>query len=400
MRQLAKPIKIPAQSSPSVKGVVDLSLFETTLRNRLMHELETQGLSLNPAKFSREACREAQTRARTEGLARAESFLTSFANKAQKVLRNGKDVEPEKISLRLELVGASGTRTSDLFRWFNLAWWSMPYQKPYGRQMRYLVWDEYHNALVGLIGLQSPILRQAVRDDALGIAQEDRDYWVNMSMSAQRVGAVPPYNQLLGGKAVSLALVSNELRQDYKNKYSHRETIMDKRILPADLLFTTTTSAFGRSSVYNRIKVDGHLVAEPLGYTAGYGSFHVPDNIFRMMLRYLEMKGVVTDRYFGSGPSRRMKLIDKATALLGLRDFHRHGIKREYFLFSQVKNLKKVIAREEEPVYHDYSYQDLAEHWRQRWCVPRASRVDTWKNFDKATFMSQIQAEVMSRHGK
>lgn len=44
----------------------------------------------------------------------------------------------------------------------------------------------------------------SVRDSALGILPAKRDYWVNMSMNAQRVGALPPYNDLLGGKMAAL----------------------------------------------------------------------------------------------------------------------------------------------------------------------------------------------------
>ncbi|MFN3467742.1 MAG: Druantia anti-phage system protein DruA, partial [Candidatus Brocadiales bacterium] len=62
-----------------------------------------------------------------------------------------------------------------LFRWWNLVWWSIPYQHPYGRQMRFLLWDTTHNAPFGLIGLQSPVLKMAVRDNSLGISRNELD---------------------------------------------------------------------------------------------------------------------------------------------------------------------------------------------------------------------------------
>jgi hypothetical protein len=55
--------------------------------------------------------------------------------------------------------------------------------------MRFIIWDKTHDAPFGLISLQSPILKQAVRDRNLGIPNEELDYWVNRSMYAQRVGA-------------------------------------------------------------------------------------------------------------------------------------------------------------------------------------------------------------------
>ena len=66
--------------------------------------------------------------------------------------------------------------------------------------MRFLLWVKTHNALFGLIGLQSPVLKMSIRDNYLQIPNETLDLWVNKSMQAQRLGAIPPYNQLLGGR--------------------------------------------------------------------------------------------------------------------------------------------------------------------------------------------------------
>src|SRR5690606_17672524 len=152
-------------------------------------------------------------------------------------------------------------------RWWNLLWWSVPYQKAYGRQMRFLLWDKIHNAPFGLIGLQSPVLKMAVRDNYLQIPKETLDVWINKSMQAQRLGALPPYNQLLGSKMVALSLTSNEIRRAYKKKYKNVKTLLEKRLIEPDLLFITTTSAYGRSSIYNRLKYKNELVAESLGFT-------------------------------------------------------------------------------------------------------------------------------------
>jgi hypothetical protein len=67
---------------------------------------------------------------------------------------------------------------------------------------------------------------------------------------AQRVGALPPYNQLLGGKMTSITLVSDEIRDKYAEKYVGKKTLIKGRELPADLLFITTTSAFGKGTIY------------------------------------------------------------------------------------------------------------------------------------------------------
>jgi hypothetical protein len=36
-----------------------------------------------------------------------------------------------------------------LFLFWNLIWWSIPYERVYGRQSRFLVWDKTHDAPSG-----------------------------------------------------------------------------------------------------------------------------------------------------------------------------------------------------------------------------------------------------------
>ncbi len=96
-----------------------------------------------------------------------------------------------------------------------------------------------HIRLFGLIGLQSPVLKMSIRDNYLQIPNETLDLWVNKSMQAQRLGAIPPYNQLLGGKMVAMALTASELRRAYKKKYKDTETLMQKRIIEPDFFFNS-----------------------------------------------------------------------------------------------------------------------------------------------------------------
>ena len=156
-----------------------------------------------------------------------------------------------------------------------------------------------HNAPFGLISLQSPILKQAVRDKSLSIPNDELDYWVNRSMYAQRVGALPPYNQLIGGKMVALSLISNEIRAAYQEKYQNCKTIMAERNIESELLFITTTSAFGRSSIYNRLKYHQDI-GRKLGYTEGYGSFQIPGELYERIIEYLINIGENTARGYGN----------------------------------------------------------------------------------------------------
>ena len=47
----------------------------------------------------------------------------------------------------------------------------------------------------------------------------------------------------------------------------------------------------GRSSVYNRLKLDGVRYLEPIGYTRGWGHFHISDGLFLELRDYLRSIG-------------------------------------------------------------------------------------------------------------
>ena len=309
----------------TLEGVITgLTKSDQKLREKIIDVLRDQGFKINPhvrpAGCSKRTYRRIQSKARLEQLALHKKFLQEKLSKVKNYCRDGRDIDPDKISVELREV-LSGSLEEILFRWWNLVWWSIPYQRSYGRQMRFILWDAAHDMPFGLILLQSPVLKMSVRDKYLEIPKEELDLWVNRSMHAQRVGALPPYNEILGGKMVALALTANEIREVYERKYNSYKSILKERIIEPDLLFITTTSAFGRSSLYNRLKYNGEIVAESLGYTKGSGTFHIPEELYLEILEFLSRKGIDVSRGYGHGPSRKLKLhFDSKTSILAISE--------------------------------------------------------------------------------
>lgn len=367
---------------------------EEILREKIINVLEEQGFKINPHvrpwDSNKETYRSVQQRSRLEQISHHKEFLKRHFEQAKIYCRDGKDIVPEEIKLELREV-KSDSFEEILFRFWSLIWWSIPYQRSYGRQMRFLLWDSIHNAPFGLIGLQSPVLKMSVRDDALGIPKDELDIWVNKSMNAQRVGALPPYNELLGGKMVALTLASNEIRDTYKRKYERYTTIIKCRQLEPVLLFITTTSAFGKSSLYNRLKYKNEVVAECLGYTQGSGSFHISEELYKEILKLLIDKGIDVTRGYGHGPSRKLKLISLGLRYLGLSSFEFHGIKREFYLFPFVKNLREVIHHQQKPAWINRPFHELQDYWKERWAIPRAERKPEWKDFKATKFFGEAE---------
>ena len=213
-------------------------------------------------------------------------------------------------------------------------------------------------------------------------------------MNAQRVGALPPYNMLIGGKMAALAMVSNEVRKAYRKKYNGRITLLNKRILKPDILFITTTSAFGKSSMYDRLTYGDKKVAIRIGHTKGMGTFQFSDCITRGLYGVLQRRNINTSTTYGNGPSKKIKLLRDALNYLDLRGFYNHGIKREVYLFRLAKNLERVIHNGVRPRWYDRTFLELEEYWKERWAVPRSNRMSEWKKFDSGKFMKKATTMI------
>lgn len=368
------------------------TLTQTTLKYEVTKVLRKQGYRVKPngvfvlRQDTKEAKRKVHDLAKAERITKREDFIFEKKGLAERHLVNGKNLEIKKISPQIIEVEA-GTEQEDLFKWWNLIWWSVPYERGYGRQMRFIIWDKYHNTPIGLIGLQSPILSWSVRDDYLGISPETRDYWVNQSLSAQRIGALPPYNDILGGKLVALLMTSDVIRNKFHNKYKNQKTILQKRKLPARLLFITTTGAYGKSSVYFRLKFNGEEVAKFIGYTQGSGTFHIPNALYEDLVSYLAKRGVDVKRGYGSGPSRKLRLIDQALQHLGFTNGATHGVQRAVYLFPLARNLNSVIKENKRPVWFRRDIEEMTDFWKERWALPRLQRNKKYLEFNGEKFM-------------
>jgi hypothetical protein len=304
---------------------------------------------------------------------------------------NGDEVVPERVEPIL--VEVTTEQHHDLFRVARLLW-SIPFSKGYGRRLRFLIMDCANNKLIGLLALQSPPLSFPARDRLFHYPPGRKTELVNQTMDIQTLGAVPPYNRLLGGKLVALIAASDEIREVYWRKYFGRVTEMEQRSLPPHLVALTTTSAFGRSSLYNRLSYNGTIIAESIGYTEGYGTFHLME-LYPLFREFLESQGISTRGGFGTGPRRKWQTMVRALDRLGLSsDLLRHGIKREVFLFRLVNNLEAYMeGRDTEPHYRNLPLSELVAWWRERWLLPRAERVDGWQEWRREEIKSRLLME-------
>jgi hypothetical protein len=227
---------------------------------------------LVPPGTSKEVIRTVHGVERDDRLATNRQFISDQLPKLLKHFASGNDIEPAKISPVLQRISA-GTWEGDLFRLASLIW-SVPVSNGFGRRLRYLVWDEHNEKLIGIIAIGDPVFNLSVRDNLIGWDAKDRGKRLVNIMDAYVLGALPPYNALLGGKLVACLLRSRDIYNDFTKAYGNTTGIISNQEKKARLLAITTSSSMGRSSVYNRLKLDGVEYFKSIGYTGGWGHFH------------------------------------------------------------------------------------------------------------------------------
>lgn len=132
-------------------------------------------------------------------------------------------------------------------------------------------------------------------------------------------GAVPPYNEVLGGKLVAMLMVGPETVLEYRSRYGGSASVIASSMAgrpicrAADLVFIGTTSLYGqRPSQYDRIAVPRDPAApsgpglryEYLGRTRGIGTFQFGDQTVSDLARLLaqSQRGQQVNSVFGEGP--------------------------------------------------------------------------------------------------
>lgn len=128
---------------------------------------------------------------RAERLTSSAKFLSRALPKTLLHFANGTEIDPSKIRLRLIRV-FSETAEADLFRVAALTW-SVPVSPGFGRRLRYLVWDEYHGRIAGIIALGDPVYNLSVRDNLIGWDVRDRSERLVNLLDAYVLGAVPQH---------------------------------------------------------------------------------------------------------------------------------------------------------------------------------------------------------------
>lgn len=322
-----------------------------------------------PDNYDKNVVRKAMSYSRNEAIGRKHSWIKEHIELGRANLASGNNVLKSEIVPRIEV--CETTEQHDIFRILRY-FWSSPSSDYIGRRIRLLIRDDgiKGSPVIGIAALGSSIIHIPDRDRWIGWDTKTRSQRIIYMMDAYVIGAMPPYNYLLGGKLISYIIASNEIRDYYMAKYENALTIISKR-KANDLVLIVTTSLYGpKSSQYNRLRYDDSLLYEPIGITSGYGSIHISNETFNSMRQLAEDNGCIISNRFGRGPNWRMRLIRSACEVLRLNSdiILRHSFSRGLFAVSLATNCKSFLRGEsEKPTYRNLPMKSLVNNWHHRW---------------------------------
>jgi hypothetical protein len=384
------------------KKVVRISPRQANLKRRLRRHLaalgfhRTQDGALEAAGTGKDVIRALHNAQRNARLRANRKFIAEQGPELIRYFAAGSEIDPARISPVLKKVSTHSWE-SDLFRLASLTW-AVPVSNGFGRRLRYLVWDEHNDKLIGLIAIGDPVFNLSVRDNLIKWNHRARGKRLVNMMDAYVLGAVPPYNMLLGGKLVACLVRSREVCQDFTRAYGDTTGIISRRKKKARLLAVTTSSSLGRSSVYNRLKLGGVPYFTSIGYTAGWGHFHIPDDLFADLREFLRQIGhpYPDSHRFGQGPNWRLRTTRAALSALGFKsDMLHHGIHREVFLCTLASNAVHLLrtGKGRPQLSSLLTVREIGQLAVQRWMLPRSERRPeywNWSRSDLASLLSEI----------
>jgi len=330
-----------------------------------------------PNSYDKEIIKHSMSIPRKEILNKNKEWIEKHIDLARKNLAQGKDVLKSKILPRIEICKTQ--KQHNLFRIFRY-YWSSPYSEYVGRRIRLLIRDDGidNSPIIGIAALGSSIIHIPDRDKWIGWDKETRTNNIVYTMDAYVLGALPPYNYLLGGKLISYILASNEIREIYKDKYKDKITIIKKRKAD-DFVCIFTTSLYGNSSQYNRLKFKNRLLYIPIGYTKGYGALHISSETFSAMQQLLIEKGMMITNRFGDGPNWRMRVIRLTSDIIGFNSniILQHSFRRKIYAVPLAMNFRSfLLAKVDRPIYYNLPMQTLVKFWKERWLNMRKRNIN------------------------
>ncbi len=250
------------------------------------------------------------------------------------------------------------------------------------------------------------------------VAQKSKHIGTSM-LELNICGAIPPYNEILGGKLAALLALTPQVIYDYKTRYGQRQSEIASRlkgetvIRPADLVYVGTTSLyFVGSSQYNRLKLPKEVLGgdyeirwAELGKTIGFGTLHIGRSTTAALVEAAENIGYTRiNHVFGEGASPKLRLVNLSIRELlevtpdEASELAKHAMSRIVYGAFIARNAKEyLLGRDDAPEYYfelpltqsvaKEKTTAIIHYWSDRWLASRIRYepiFERLRNFDIA----------------
>jgi len=396
LHQLALRLELPASGRNNDELIASISGDKRRIiRARILKSLRRQGFRLSgsrlvfPDAADKDRLRQLHSEAVAHKRSTARGTLGPMEAELVKWIANGNEVVPDSVAPTLIEV-MRGSKEELLFRYACLHW-SIPVSSGYGRRLRYVVMDASNNKLMGVIGLGDPVFALAPRDNWIGWTSQQRRTGLHHVLDAFVLGAVPPYSQLLCGKLVAMLAASRDITLRFQQKYGGRESLISQAERSGEVALITTTSALGRSSLYNRLTYRSERMFIPVGFTRGSGEFQFLNGLYDEMSAFATQRLTPTAKseLWGTGFRNRREVVKKCIHAAGLhQDLLYHGVQREVFLVPTASNSAKYLRGDDLSLqFYDRRADDIFAWFRERWLLNRAERDPSFADFTRSSYL-------------
>ena len=272
----------------------------------------------------------------------------------------------ELISLLPELELVENKKQQDIWNYYRRHVSSLKVRRSsnlVGRQIFMLVKDKISQKYMGIMSLSSDIYSLEHRDLFIGWYHSSKNKNLKYIMNLSTCVSIQPFGfNFNGGKLLTSLIFSKEVLQRFRNKYGHH------------LLGITTTSLYGKSIQYDRLKCLKHV-----GFTKGNSTYQISSEITKLSQDYLKTKG------YDYPLRKKFIILQKTFDLLNLpKEEILSNPKGIYFGFTSPQSQHFLQGKTDtipDPIPDAKTTQEIFDWWVDRWAKQRYTHLQKTGKF-------------------